>query len=119
MQYYQTITKTNTKNQYTWNKLQSNCILFNSLRCFDCFNENLCRHLSMGRIDYSSNYKVEKTNKKLMQITKRSEDSLQDAENLPNLSKNLKCLQKDVASDYPAKIQTVSLRRSSRILKML
>ena len=56
--------------QYTWNKLQSNCILFNSLSCFDCFNENLCRHFSMERIDYSSNHKVKKTNKKLMQITK-------------------------------------------------
>ena len=34
----------------------------------------------MGRIDYSSNHKVEKTNKKLMQITEKSEDSLQEAE---------------------------------------
>ena len=47
--------------QYTWNKLQSNCILFNSSSCFDCFDENLCRNFSMGRIDYSPNHKV-KTN---------------------------------------------------------
>ena len=54
-----------------------------------------------------------------MQITKKSEDSLQEAEKSPNLSKNLKCLQKNDASNYPAKIQTVSLRRSSRIPKIL
>ena len=105
--------------QYTWNKLKSNCILFNSLSCFDCFNGNLCRHFSMGRIDYSFNHKIEKTNKKLMKRTKKYEDSLQEAEKSPNLTKNLKCLQKDVANDYPAKIQTVSLRRNSRIQKML
>ena len=54
----------------------------------------------MGRIDYSSNHKVEKTNKKLMQITKKFKDSLQEVEKSPNLTKNQKCLQKDVASDY-------------------
>ena len=105
--------------RYIWNKLKSNCILFNSRSCFDCFNESVCRHFSMGRIDYSFNHKVEKTTKKLMQITKKSKDSLQEAEKSPNLTKNRKCFQKDVASDYPAKIQTVSLRRSSRIQKML
>ena len=55
-------------------------VYIDSLSCFDCFNENLCKHFSMGRIDYSSNHKVEKTNKKLMQITEKSEDSLQEAE---------------------------------------
>ena len=61
----------------------------------------------MGRIDYSSNHKVEKTKKKLMQITTKFEDSLQEVEKSPNLTKNLKCLQKDVASDYPQKKLTL------------
>ena len=71
----------------------------------------------MGRIDYSSHHKVEKTNKKLMQITKKFEDSLQEVEKSPNLTKNLKCLQKDVASDYPAKTQTVSLYEEAQEFK--
>ena len=69
----------------------------------------------MGRIDYSSNHKVQKTNKKLMQITKKIEDSLQEVEKSPNLTRNLKCLQKDFASDYPQ--QKLRLHHYTKKLK--
>lgn len=86
--------------QYTWNKLQHNCILFNSLSCFDCSNQNSCIHFAMGKIDYSLNETAEKMNKRLMPKTK-----------------TLKCLEKNVASDSSEQNRTISLRRSSRIKK--
>ncbi|CAH1115771.1 unnamed protein product [Psylliodes chrysocephalus] len=97
--------------QYTWNKLQHNCILFNSLSCFDCSNKSPCIHFAMGKIDYSVNDTAGKINKRLIAKIKKSENSS------PKLTKNLKCLEKDVAKDILGKNETISLRRSARIKK--
>ncbi|KAH0551126.1 hypothetical protein KQX54_000175 [Cotesia glomerata] len=99
--------------QYTWNKLQHNFILFNSLSCFDCSNKNPCIHFAMGKIDYSINDTTEKMNKRLVAKTKKSDNSTS------KLTKNLKCLEKDVAKDNLEKNETMLLRRSSRIKKKL
>ena len=88
--------------QYTWNKLQQNLILFNSLSCFDCTNKNPCIHFAMGKIDYSINNTDVNTTKRLIEKTKKSDKSSL------KLVKNLKCLEEN---------ETISLRRSSRIKK--
>ncbi|CAH1109575.1 unnamed protein product [Psylliodes chrysocephalus] len=79
--------------QYTWNKLQHNCILFNSLSCCDCSNKSPCINFAMGKIEYSLNDTAGKMNNRLLAKTKKSENSS------PKLTKNLKCLEKDVAKD--------------------
>lgn len=55
---------------YIWIKLQSDSILFNSLSCFNCLDNNSCGNFCMWIIDYSSNHRIKKAIKKLKKIVK-------------------------------------------------
>lgn len=41
--------------QYTWSRENSGLILFNSLSCLDCQSGIICKHFSMGQINYNDN----------------------------------------------------------------